>query len=323
MRITGHERLRDRLKRLYQDNAVPHALIFSGLRGIGKRLVARELSRGFYCLQGRPYGGCRSCDGCRLFDLGNVPDFVELDCRDKERWQTAQIKELLARLSLRSFSGTRIVLIDNADFMPLPAANALLKSLEEPRPGTFYVLIASGTQKIVPTIVSRCQKWFFDPLSEASIEQILKQKEYPSGLIKDLLILSEGSLEHIEDFSQSIDVWRDIKETIEAIGSGDEALGLRFSSSYGRDKERLSSDFGLMRLAARILLHSEQGVFNKKKWAAYLSNILEAERLIFERHFSPASLLSVVHSNLALAGRVSGSFKERIWQPLYISDMDL
>src|SRR5262245_34018696 len=110
--IVGHTRQRQALVRLIRNEKLPSTTLFSGPAGIGKQLVARALSAALLCnkpdlteeltIEKVP---CGRCSACHLFAANNAPDFHFVACADRENWNTANIRELLYSLHLRSFSG--------------------------------------------------------------------------------------------------------------------------------------------------------------------------------------------------------------------------
>lgn len=146
-------------------NAMPHALLLCGPEGLGKRDFMRRFAEGLLCQQpqdGEPCGRCRSC---LLFAAGTHPDFTVLsfglrkDGVQRSEIVVDQIRELSARLAMASqFGGWQIVCIDPADAMNAAAANALLKTLEEPSPQTMLLLVADAPWRLPQTIRSRCQR---------------------------------------------------------------------------------------------------------------------------------------------------------------------
>jgi len=145
---------------------IHHALLFASPRGYGKRALAGAFATSLLCQQRKADGSaCGTCRSCLLVAAGSHPDLarVTFEIRDDGRPRTEltvdQLRALGARLSLASqFGGWQIALIDPADAMNPNAANALLKTLEEPSTNTVIALIADDPSRLPPTIRSRCQK---------------------------------------------------------------------------------------------------------------------------------------------------------------------
>lgn len=154
-----------RLQARHVRGALPHALLFCGPAGLGKRKFARQFAHGLLC--GQPVDGraCGTCRSCRLLAAGTHPDLVELgfglrrDGTPRTEIVIDQVRELSARLAMSSqFGGWKVALIDPADALNTAAANALLKTLEEPAAQTLLMLVADAPWRLPQTIRSRCQR---------------------------------------------------------------------------------------------------------------------------------------------------------------------
>jgi DNA polymerase-3 subunit delta' len=163
---------------LNQDSQrMPHALLLHGRTGIGKYDFARVFSQALLCANRGQHGqACGVCSSCNWFNDNSHPDFrllspeqeVEADdevvstkkTKKKTQISVAQIRDLSGFLSLSSHrsNGLRIVLIHPAEALNLASANALLKMLEEPATGVIFILVAHQLHRLLPTIISRCQK---------------------------------------------------------------------------------------------------------------------------------------------------------------------
>jgi DNA polymerase-3 subunit delta' len=169
-----HADLWSRLQARRERQALPHALLLCGPRGLGKRDFLRRFVRGLLCQQ--PGGGdaCGACRSCLLLDAGTHPDYVSLsyglrkDGVQRSEIVVDQIRELSSRLATSSqFGGWQIASIDPADAMNAAAANALLKTLEEPASQTMLVLLADEPWRMPATIRSRCQRIDFQLPAQA------------------------------------------------------------------------------------------------------------------------------------------------------------
>jgi DNA polymerase-3 subunit delta' len=145
---------------------IHHALLFASPRGYGKRSLAEAFATALLCQQrNADVTACGKCKSCLLVAAGSHPDLARItfEIRDDGRPRTEltvdQLRALGQRLSLASqFGGWQIALIDPADAMNASAANALLKTLEEPSTNTVIALVADDPSRLPPTIRSRCQK---------------------------------------------------------------------------------------------------------------------------------------------------------------------
>jgi len=154
-----------RLQARRQRNAMPHALLLCGPEGLGKRDFMRRFVRGLLCGQAADGEACGQCRSCLLLSAGTHPDVVALsygvrkDGVQRSEIVVDQIRDLSARLAMASqFGGWQVASIDPADAMNAAAANALLKTLEEPSPNTLLLLVADAPWRLPQTIRSRCQR---------------------------------------------------------------------------------------------------------------------------------------------------------------------
>ena len=172
-----------RLQARRQRDALPHALLLCGAAGLGKREFARRFVRGLLCSEPVQGDACGVCRGCLLTAAGSHPDLVELgfglrrDGTPRTEIVVDQIRELSARLAMRSqLGGWQVACIDPADAMNAAAANALLKTLEEPAAQTMLILLADAPWRLPATIRSRCQRVEFH-LPEPAVALSWLQRE--------------------------------------------------------------------------------------------------------------------------------------------------
>lgn len=137
-----------------------HALLICGPEGIGKRRLVAALAKKLLCQSAEEAEpACGVCDSCGWFDADSHPDWRYIRREEKKRFIVIdQIQKLLHFCGQTAFAGgAKVAVIDPADEMNLNSANALLKTLEEPQPGTFLLLISDRPARLLPTIRSRCQ----------------------------------------------------------------------------------------------------------------------------------------------------------------------
>lgn len=171
--LRGQERAVSLLRRYLESGNVPPGLLFSGEEGVGKEKAALAFLSALLCRERGPDGACGKCADCRLLASGSHPNLSRV-APENHFIQIAGIRDLKEELSLKAFSDRpRAAIVCPADRMTLAAANALLKTLEEPPPSTHLVLVAHRLSQIPPTIVSRCQKIPFTALPDGTTEEIL------------------------------------------------------------------------------------------------------------------------------------------------------
>jgi DNA polymerase-3 subunit delta' len=170
--VVGHQRSLQILRRMIETGRIHHAYLFTGMEGIGKRLVALNMAKALNCAE--PGGeACDSCRSCRLIDKGVHPDIILIEPTG-ESIKIEQIRELERSIAFKPYEARwRVILIDRAERMTRDAANALLKTLEEPPPWTTVILSARTIESLPATVLSRCQRIRFSPLSHEEVKKVL------------------------------------------------------------------------------------------------------------------------------------------------------
>lgn len=198
--IVGHERARALLQAAMGRDRLAHAYLLHGTERIGKRLLAIRLAQALLCeAAAAERDGCGRCRGCRQIEARAHPDFM-LICPDPEQAnpqiKIEQIREIEQQLIYRPLIGDRkICLIDDADRLTIGAANALLKTLEEPPDHSLFLLITSRVSSLPTTIRSRCQAVRLTPPARTQIEAaVILRRNLPPADARLLAILSEGQL---------------------------------------------------------------------------------------------------------------------------------
>ena len=240
----GHKTQRAFFEHLIERNRLPSTMLLAGPGGIGKRRIAQEMAQSLFC-EKHLWSGCGICHSCKLFEARNTPDLYQLDFTDSEQASIERVRELLYSLQLKSFAGTqRVVIFDNAHLMSNAVTNVLLKTLEEPRPNTYFLLITSSKARMLPTLLSRSQVIHFSHLSRDEIDEILSTTP---GLIntsispeqRELLIdLTDGSLEGLSAMSDDLPHAQSLSERIDVIVKGEGADVTKLASELGKDKEK-------------------------------------------------------------------------------------
>lgn len=195
--ILGQEWVVSHLKTAAQKGRLAHAYLFVGPEGVGKAATARALAAALNCLSPLEDGdACGVCASCRRLAAGTHPDFVVIEPIESLQIKIEQIREFRRLTNFPPLSGGwRVALIKPAEAMNEAAANALLKTLEEPPERHLIVLTALGEADLLPTVVSRCHKLAFAPLPAALIAGELERRRSLTPPQAQLLAaLSGGSL---------------------------------------------------------------------------------------------------------------------------------
>ena len=170
--------------------------LFHGPEGVGKKLAAIQMAKALNCEQGGPEP-CGQCIPCRKIDGGIHPDVLVVAPRGKARMiKVEQVRELIERMSMMAFEGKwKVFILDDAECMNLESQNRLLKTLEEPTPKSVLMLISSQPSRLLPTIISRCQKVVFHPIPEIDLERYLvDQRGIEPARARLLAALSHGQI---------------------------------------------------------------------------------------------------------------------------------
>ena len=182
--IIGQDKAINILVRTMQRGRIASSYLFAGEPGIGKKCTAVTLAKALNCLTS-PGDACDECPSCRKIDSGIHPDFL-LISPESGQIRVEEIRAIDEMLSLKAFEGRyKVVIVDDADTMNQYAANAFLKTLEEPPEESLIILVSSNPGRLPDTIRSRCSRINFTPLSSAACEKVLlnvlRQKPDASG----------------------------------------------------------------------------------------------------------------------------------------------
>jgi DNA polymerase-3 subunit delta' len=172
--VVGHDALRRFLTEGARSGTLPHALLFTGPKGVGKRTTAQALVAQRLCERGV---GCGSCKECGALRRGNHPSLVTVAVPEgKSQIPIDAVKELERELSLRPPDERgRFALLLGLDRATAPAQDALLKTLEEPPAGNVLLLTAVRPNAVLPTIRSRCQRFALTPLRDEEVELVSRR----------------------------------------------------------------------------------------------------------------------------------------------------
>lgn len=230
--IIGQKRAVEMLLGIIQRQRIANSYLFCGESGIGKKTAAINFAKALNCQKtpssrsGEPSGAaelqtpnlfdaCDECDSCQKIDAGTHPDFL-LVLPEERLIRIEEIRLIDDALSFKPFEGrNKIVIVDDADTMNINAANAFLKTLEEPPADSVIILISSKPDLLPDTIRSRCSRINFIPLSSELCRQVLKGK-VPEESLEFAARLSMGrpgialSVDLIEEKTWFLDLFNDM-----------------------------------------------------------------------------------------------------------------
>lgn len=178
--VRGHDRVVERLKTSAKAGRLAHAFLFVGPEGVGKRTFALKLAQALLCEKNPEelLDPCGACPGCAQVEAGTHPDVITAGRpEDKQELPIKVIREVCSNFALKPVRGLRkVAIVDDLDSINDEAANAFLKTLEEPPPGAVLILLGTSPELQLETIVSRCQVVRFDPIPDEDLIAVLLEK---------------------------------------------------------------------------------------------------------------------------------------------------
>ena len=175
-RVRGHDGVLAGFRAASAGGRLGQAYVFVGPDGVGKRLFALELAKALLCERPpAPLAACDHCPACAQVAAGTHPDvFTVRTPKDKHELPVDEIRAFSAQMAMKPTRGGRKVgIVVDADDFNESSANAFLKTLEEPPPGSLLILLATGLDRQLPTILSRCQVVRFSPLEPDALRAVL------------------------------------------------------------------------------------------------------------------------------------------------------
>ena len=187
--IVGQEHVVRTLKNAISRNRIAHAYLFVGPRGTGKTSTARIFAKALNCVNGPTPTPCGKCPACQSITAGTSMDVIEIDGASNN--SVDQIRDLRDDVRYAPSQGKfKIYIIDEVHMLTSQAFNALLKTLEEPPPHVKFVFATTEAHKVLPTIVSRCQRFDLKPIPEELIARHLGHIARAEGVAIDGAALS-------------------------------------------------------------------------------------------------------------------------------------
>lgn len=253
--ILGQQKIKAILSGQIKSGKIPHAYIFMGQNGVGKKSTAAEFAKILNCTTNdftkTDTGACGKCLNCEKISKNSHPDFHLMDFakqaemldEDFEKQKTIKIETvryLQKEVSTKAHEAKwKFFIVEPAEKMNSAAANCLLKTLEEPPENTILILIAGHKETIPQTIVSRSQTLFFQPLEQDMIASYLMlNRSFSAAKAREIAALSEGSIEEAEKLAEGnenegLSLWLKLKTKDMHISEM-----LELSRSISRDKAK-------------------------------------------------------------------------------------
>ena len=197
--VPGQRQVKELFARALRDGALSHAYLFTGPEGLAKTAFARELAVALVT----SCGGCGACPECERARRGVHPDLHVVE-REGDLIRVEQVEPIVADLNLRPFAASRRVwIVPEVEYLHPAAANKLLKSIEEPPAYVVFLLVTDRLERVLPTIVSRCQLVEFRPLSDVDVEEYVREGYGLEGpQARALARLARGSVERAERLAE-------------------------------------------------------------------------------------------------------------------------
>ncbi len=219
--IHGQERALLLLRNALASGRLAQAYLFYGPKGVGKKLTARQFVKALYCPRILD-DSCDTCPSCRKIDANNHPDVVWFTAHEATM-TIEQIRTMQRRLGYKPYEGPRITaILDGCERLSLPAANALLKTLEEPPASVLLLLLSSNKEALPLTITSRCQGVPFRPLTREHMQAILEQQGVDHDTATSVAAFACGGIDILAhtDLTQVRDLHQRALDLLQAIATG-------------------------------------------------------------------------------------------------------
>jgi DNA polymerase-3 subunit delta' len=263
--LLGQERVLAHLKTAMARGRLSHAYLFLGPDGVGKESTARALAAALNCEAPREDGdACGVCPSCRRLNAGSHPDLVVITPASEAHQPQIKIDQIRELRRLTAYpplsGGWRVVIIKPAEALTAQsdaAANALLKTLEEPPERHLLVLTARGEADLLPTVVSRCQKLAFTPLPLTLVaRELVARRGLSESQARLLSALSGGSLGRALQLDPEalLSQRRQVLSDLEELSRGPETVVLDWAQRLAKNRSELDNFLLMAQLWYRDLL---------------------------------------------------------------------
>ena len=260
--VVAQEHVTDTLKNALKLDRLAHAYLFSGPRGVGKTTTARILAKAINCEtppeeRDDAAEPCRTCDSCRAFEAGRSLNVFEMDAASNNK--VDDIRELRETVRIPPQGSTKkVYILDEVHMLSTQAFNALLKTLEEPPPHALFIFATTEPHKVLPTILSRCQRFDFRRIPVPRIVDHLRRICDNEGIEADeesLMLLARKGDGALRDALSAFDQAISLCGTTLQYGDLTQALGVVDQDLFFRLTDHVATQdtAGVLRLVNRIV----------------------------------------------------------------------